>query len=96
MWAILLIVWIVGVPVAYVAISRHDASWMRRWQWTEEEIAIYRASTKECLLLSMGSWWMVIAAVKFEVEDMRRRAKYEEVQRDLEELRQHIERMNWK
>jgi hypothetical protein len=97
MWAILLIVWIVGVPVAYVVVDGLDVAEMRRWQWTEEGIEDSRRAWRGRLcLLSLASWFMVAGSIKVELDNKRRRAKIEKGQRDLEELRQHIERMDWK
>lgn len=97
MWAIVLIVWIVGIPVAYVVMDRLDVAWMRRCQWTEEAIADSRRVFRGTLiLLSLGSWFMIIGVVRLEIEDRRRRAKFERIASELETLRQYMEGMNWK
>ena len=97
MLAILLIVWIVGIPVAYFATDRADVAWMRRCYWTEEAIVESRRAWRDRLIgLSLASWFMVVGVIKFELDGRRRRAKLEKIESELEFLRKHIEGMDWK
>ena len=95
-WSVLLIVWIVGIPVAYIAVDRADVAWMRRCQWTEEAIAESRLVWRDRLIgISLASWFMVIAVIKFELDGRRRRAKLARIERELEALRRIMEGVDW-
>ena len=95
-WAILLIVWIVGIPVAYIAVDRADVVWMRHCQWTEEAIAESRLAWRDRLIgISLASWFMVIAVIKFELDGRRRRAKLARIESEIEALRRIMEGVDW-
>ena len=96
-WAILLIVWIVGIPVAYIAVDRADVAWMRRCQWTDEAIAESRDVWRDRLIgISLASWFMVAGVLKFEIDGRRRRAKLARIESEIEALRQWVEGLGWK
>lgn len=86
-WIVLLIVWILGIPVAYIVTDRVDVAWMRSCQWTEEMIAESRKDFwKVQLLMSLLSWLFLAASVKDYFEIMKCSRALDEIGRQLEAL----------
>ena len=86
-WAILLIAWAIGIPVAYIVTDRLHIAWMRSFQWTEEtQDDSRKACRDEILLLSLCSWLFVAASVKSYIEIRKYKRALDDIKRQLDSL----------
>ena len=96
MWWFIAMVWFLGWVTAFYLLELEK---IRFWKDRGYKVSLLdelSAFPTTSILYALASWFMVIGIAKFWIEDNQRRARLAKAQSDLENLRQHIERMDWK